>query len=87
MRFARRVVAGGLEDKPSSTPVEGNSESIRDLHKLLEFASQQEIELEKCLGVALKLDTLGTESRAFRMRSGCDTTKPCALNVLQQCKS
>ena len=26
-----------------------------------------------------KMDTLGFESRAFRMRSGCDTTTPCAL--------
>ena len=25
------------------------------------------------------LDTLGFEARAFRMRSGCDTTTPCAL--------
>ena len=26
----------------------------------------------------LCMDTLGTEPRAFRMRSGCDTTTPCA---------
>jgi hypothetical protein len=26
-----------------------------------------------------KMDTLGFEPRAFRMRSGCDTTTPCAL--------
>jgi hypothetical protein len=25
-----------------------------------------------------KMDTLGIEPRAFRMRSGCDTTTPCA---------
>ena len=25
-----------------------------------------------------QLDTLGIEPRAFRMRSGCDTTTPCA---------
>ena len=25
-----------------------------------------------------QMDTLGTEPRAFRMRSGCDTTTPCA---------
>ena len=25
-----------------------------------------------------KVDTLGFEPRAFRMRSGCDTTTPCA---------
>ena len=25
-----------------------------------------------------KVDTLGIEPRAFRMRSGCDTTAPCA---------
>ena len=25
-----------------------------------------------------KMDTLGFEPRAFRMRSGCDTTTPCA---------
>ena len=24
------------------------------------------------------MDTLGIEPRAFRMRSGCDTTTPCA---------
>ncbi len=30
-----------------------------------------------------KLDTLGIEPRAFRMRSGCDTTKPCAHLVEQ----
>ena len=29
-----------------------------------------------------KLDTLGFEPRAFRMRSGCDTTTPCALKKL-----
>ena len=27
------------------------------------------------------MDTLGFEPRAFRMRSGCDTTTPCALEV------
>ena len=27
----------------------------------------------------LPLDTLGFEPRAFRMRSGCDSTTPCAL--------
>ena len=26
-----------------------------------------------------QMDTLGIEPRAFRMRSGCDTTTPCAL--------
>ena len=26
-----------------------------------------------------QMDTLGFEPRAFRMRSGCDTTTPCAL--------
>ena len=26
-----------------------------------------------------RMDTLGFEPRAFRMRSGCDTTTPCAL--------
>ena len=26
----------------------------------------------------LHMDTLGIEPRAFRMRSGCDTTTPCA---------
>ena len=34
------------------------------------------------LGVPLvlpELDTLGFEPRAFRMRSGCDATTPCAL--------
>ena len=25
------------------------------------------------------MDTLGFEPRAFRMRSGCDATTPCAL--------
>ncbi len=30
-----------------------------------------------------KLDTLGIEPRAFRMRSGCDTTTPCAHLVAQ----
>ena len=35
------------------------------------------------LGIApefRKMDTLGFEPRAFRMRSGCDTTTPCALD-------
>ena len=27
---------------------------------------------------AYQMDTLGIEPRAFRMRSGCDTTTPCA---------
>ena len=26
----------------------------------------------------INMDTLGIEPRAFRMRSGCDTTTPCA---------
>ena len=57
MRFARRLVAGGREDKPGSAPLEGNLESSCDLHKIFEYASQQEVELQKCLGVALVLDT------------------------------
>ena len=28
------------------------------------------------------LDTLGFEPRAFHMRSGCDATTPCALNMM-----
>ena len=28
--------------------------------------------------VGQKMDALGFEPRAFRMRSGCDTTTPCA---------
>ena len=28
--------------------------------------------------VDAKMDTLGIEPEAFRMRSGCDTTTPCA---------
>ena len=31
------------------------------------------------LGMIIKMDILGFEPRAFRMRSGCDTTTPCAL--------
>ena len=31
------------------------------------------------LGMIIEMDTLGFEPRAFRMRSGCDTTTPCAL--------
>ena len=31
-----------------------------------------------CSGPLKKMDTLGFEPRAFRMRSGCDTTTPCA---------
>ena len=30
------------------------------------------------LGAGEIMDTLGFEPRAFRMRSGCDTTTPCA---------
>ena len=30
------------------------------------------------------MDTLGIEPRAFRMRSGCDTTTPCALDRFKQ---
>ncbi len=32
-----------------------------------------------CLACPVQMDTLGIEPRAFRMRSGCDTTTPCAL--------
>ena len=32
--------------------------------------------------VFLSMDTLGIEPRAFRMRSGCDTTTPCAPEPL-----
>ena len=28
------------------------------------------------------MDTLGFEPRAFRMRSGCDATTPCALECI-----
>ena len=31
-----------------------------------------------------KMDTLGFEPRAFRMRSGCDTTTPCAPHSMVQ---
>ncbi len=30
------------------------------------------------------MDTLGIEPRAFRMRSGCDTTTPCALDMFDR---
>ena len=30
------------------------------------------------LGMIIEMDTLGFEPRAFRMRSGCDATTPCA---------
>ena len=30
------------------------------------------------------MDTLGFEPRAFRMRSGCDTTTPCAHLIASQ---
>ena len=30
------------------------------------------------------MDTLGIEPRALRMRSGCDTTTPCALEMMKQ---
>ena len=30
------------------------------------------------------MDALGIESRVFRMRSGCDTTTPCAQLILQE---
>ena len=33
-----------------------------------------------CLYAWFTMDTLGIEPRAFRMRSGCDTTTPCALD-------
>jgi hypothetical protein len=33
--------------------------------------------------LALCMDTLGFEPRAFRMRSGCDTTTPCARWTLR----
>ena len=33
-----------------------------------------------CWPTSAKMDTLGFEPRAFRMRSGCDTTTPCALD-------
>ena len=32
-----------------------------------------------------QLDTLGFEPRAFRMRSGCDATTPCALCPARTC--
>ena len=31
--------------------------------------------------IGMDMDTLGFEPRAFRMRSGCDTTTPCALDA------
>ena len=31
-----------------------------------------------------QMDTLGFEPRAFRMRSGCDTTTPCALMLARE---
>ena len=34
--------------------------------------------LPSCTRCCRSLDTLGFEPRAFRMRSGCDTTTPCA---------
>ena len=32
----------------------------------------------------VNMDTLGFEPRAFRMRSGCDTTTPCARGGMDQ---
>ena len=37
-----------------------------------------ELKLRKPTTDANEMDTLGIEPRAFRMRSGCDTTTPCA---------
>ena len=34
--------------------------------------------LQKYVVIPVDMDTLGIESRAFRMRGGCDTTTPCA---------
>lgn len=33
---------------------------------------------QKYVVIPVDMDTLGIESRAFHMRSGCDTTTPCA---------
>ena len=36
------------------------------------------------LATSLEMDTLGFEPRAFRMRSECDATTPCALDAQQE---
>ena len=45
---------------------------------------QTSIEVAVCTPTrnTAEMDTLGIEPRAFRMRSGCDTTTPCALEAL-----
>ena len=45
---------------------------------------QTNIEVTVCTPTrnTAEMDTLGIEPRAFRMRSGCDTTTPCALQAL-----
>ena len=42
------------------------------------FYSRGGSHLHKHCDDLAKMDTLGFEPRAFRMRSGCDTTTPCA---------
>ena len=68
------VAAAGVRTKGTeegSAHTSGNeARSGTDAEKTLSSACM--------LGMIVEMDTLGFEARAFRMRSGCDATTPCA---------
>ena len=74
-----------LVRSPSPTQAFSTTSPRKQVHN----TRAQGRDLEAGLGQALpqassrRVDTLGFEPRAFRMRSGCDTTTPCALEDMR----
>jgi hypothetical protein len=63
----------------SSALAAGSDTRVRHDTYNLTFAGKRPLAWAKISILHEKMDTLGFEPRAFRMRSGCDTTTPCAL--------
>jgi hypothetical protein len=66
----------------SSALAAGSDTRVRHDTYNLTFAGKRPLAWAKISILHEKMDTLGFEPRAFRMRSGCDTTTPCALCIL-----
>ena len=73
-------LAQSAERKALNLVVVGSSPTVGVLPINCEMIVQTAEVWRKMCGVG-KMDTLGFEPRAFRMRSGCDTTTPCALEI------
>ena len=73
-----------LGSKPSGSTSGGWGGKFGQIEEIEEIKEMSCAECKRFANRSSKkkaVDTLGFEPRAFRMRSGCDTTTPCALYV------